>query len=109
MISKNTATDIALAYREMERAQELMDEIEKRRSRYEAPDIRDAFGRPSAGLQLGIPSSDSSRTLHNVPWELCRPVLEVHIAHHRQRIAILSEKARLELSRTADAAAEPTE
>ena len=98
MISQQTATDIALAYREIERAQELLEKVEKAIGDRGFPDIRDAFGRHQGGLQLGVPSGQSAHTLYNVPWNLCAPILRAHIAHHRSKIDALTELARLEIS-----------
>lgn len=96
MISKETAMDIALAYREIEVAEELLAQI-ARSIRAGAPDIRDAFGRLAGGLQLGVPSGDGGHRLFNVPWSLARPVIEAHVAMHRSKIAALNEKARHEV------------
>lgn len=98
-ISKDTAMDIALAYREIETAEKLLAEITESMNRSEAPDIRDAFGRHQNGLQLGVPSGNSGHRLFNVPWALCKPILEAHIAHHRASIAALTLKARKEMAR----------
>jgi hypothetical protein len=97
-ISKETAMDIALAYREIEAAEQLLKEVEDERTRYgKSPDIRDAFGRPVTGLQLGVPSGNNSQRLFNVPWNLCRPIIEAHIASKRALISALNEKALIEL------------
>lgn len=53
-ISKETAIDIAMAYREIETAEGLLAEITDTIGR-NPPDIRDAFGRRQDGLQLGVP------------------------------------------------------
>lgn len=98
MISKDTAMDIALAYREVETAENLLTEITEAMSRREAPDIRDAFGRHQGGLQLGVPSGNNGHRLFNVPWEICKPVIETHIASHRAKIAVLTEKAKIEIA-----------
>lgn len=92
-ISKDTAMDIALAYREIEVAEKLLAEIDEAAERREKPDMRDAFGRMTEGLQLGVPSGNSSHRLFNVPWSLARPIIETHIAAARSRITILTEKA----------------
>lgn len=97
MIKSETARAIALAYRELEVAEKLLAEITDTISRRIPPDIRDAFGRHVGGLELGVPSSDNSRRLFNVPWGLARPVIEAHIAQQKAIIAALSEKARLEI------------
>jgi len=98
-ISKDTAVEIALAYREVETAEALLADILKDKEPYDhkAPDIRDSFGRRQSGLELGVPSSETSRRLFHVPWSLCKPIIEAHIAHHRARIELLTAKAREEM------------
>lgn len=97
MITKKTAMDIALAYREVETAEKLLADIKEARERRGAPDIRDAFGRLQDGLQLGVPSGDSSHRLFHVPWSLAGPIIEAHIASQRAVIAALCETAASEL------------
>ncbi len=97
MISKETAIDIALAYREVETGEKLLSEIMESMNRREAPDIRDAFGRRSDGLQLGVPSGESGHRMFNVPWSLARPIIEAHIANQKAIILSLSEKVRFEM------------
>jgi hypothetical protein len=98
LISKETATDIALAYRELEAAEKLLTDVREASENFRHKDIRDAFGRVQHGLQLGVPSGDNSTRLFNVPYPLAIPVIETHIAHHKAKLAALSEKARQELS-----------
>ncbi|MUZ63520.1 hypothetical protein [Agrobacterium vitis] len=86
-----------MAYREIEAAEALLKEVTEALDNREAPDIRDAFGRPQRGLQLGVPSGDKSQRLFNIPWSVCRPVLELHIANHRAELAVLTEKAKAEI------------
>lgn len=97
MITKQTAMDIALAYREVETAERLLADLKEARSRHSAPDIRDAFGRLQNGLQLGVPSGENSHRLFNVPWSLAEPIIQAHIANQRAIIAALSEQAKAEL------------
>lgn len=97
MITKETAMDIALAYREIETATKLLAEITESLGRRAMPDIRDAFGRPQGGLQLGVPSGENGHRLFNVPWPLAKGVIEAHIAQQKAIIASLQEKARIEL------------
>lgn len=92
-ISRETITDLALAHREVDTAENLLAEISEAMSRRETPDIRDAFGRRHDGLQLGVPSGKDGHRLFNVPWTLARPVIEAHIAAQKAVIAALSEKA----------------
>jgi hypothetical protein len=93
MIGKETATDIAMAYREVETAEKLLAEIRDTISRREAPDIRDAFGRRQDGLTLGVPSGNNGHRLFNVPFPLAAPIIEAHIAQQRAVIAALSHRA----------------
>lgn len=97
MITKETATNIALAHREIETAGELLKQISEALAKGRNPDLRDAFGRPR-GLELGVPSSDTSRTLFNVPWSMAAPIIEAHIAAQRQVIVDLTVKAVAEAS-----------
>jgi hypothetical protein len=97
MITKLTATDIAMAYREIEVAEKLLADIVESIKRHELPDIRDAFGRRQNGLQLGVPSGHDSHRLFDVPWTLAKPILEAYIARQRNIVTALCEKARMEL------------
>lgn len=97
-VSKETAQDIALAYREVETAEKLLSEIVEAMQRRQSPDIRDAFGRRHDGLELGVPSGQGGHRLFNVPWRLAQVIIEAHIAKQRAIIAALSEKAKIEVS-----------
>ncbi|CAN7301166.1 hypothetical protein LJR231_001534 [Phyllobacterium sp. LjRoot231] len=97
LVSKQTAMDIALAYREVETAEKLLADISEQINRRETPDIRDAFGRRQDGLQLGVPSGNNGHQLFNVPWSLARPIIETHIANQRAKITALTELARSEI------------
>ena len=97
MLSKQIAQDVALAYREIEVAEKLLDEIDQALSRRETPDIRDAFGRRTGGLQLGIPSGSNAHQLFDVPWTLARPILVAHIAQLKGAIEALTVAALAEI------------
>lgn len=105
-ISKETATDIALAYREIATAELLLIEITDATGRYESADIRDVFGRRVEGLQLGVPSGKDSQRLFTVPWSMAQPIIQAHIAQKKAELALLNEKARIELDAGAAAPAE---
>lgn len=96
MIGKDTAQQIAFAYREVETAEVLLKEIDDALNRREVPEIRDAFGRHQGGLQLGVPSGNNSQRLFNVPWALARPIIETHITAQQAIIKTLSAKALIE-------------
>lgn len=101
MITIETATDIAMAHREIEAAEKLLADIEGAVDRFATKDIRDAFGRRQDGLQLGVPSGENGHRLFTVSWKLARPVIEAHIAECRSRLDALAMKAGHELSEAA--------
>ena len=106
LISKQVAMDIALAWRELEAAEELLKNVKELHSRHLGRDIRDVFGRRAEGMKLGVPSGENSHQLFNVPWEMCAPIIEAHIARQRHQIALLSRQALIE-AEGADVAVEP--
>lgn len=97
MISQETATDIAVIYRDIEAAETLLADVRQAIGNFEQVDIRDVFGRRRHTLEMGIPSGDSSRRILHVPYQLAIPVIEATIASHRARLAALKEKAKAEL------------
>ncbi len=101
-ISKETAQQIAYAYREIDAATELLDSITEALSRRQIPDIRDAFGRHRDGLELGVPTGGNGHRLYNVPWSMARPIIENHIAQQKAIVAVLSERALIEATGTTD-------
>lgn len=96
MISKETAQSIAIAYREIETAEKLLERVKETVDKTVIKDIRDVFGRATHSLQLGVPNGDSSQRLFDVPYTLAVPVIEAHIAHHHAILSALSEKAAIE-------------
>lgn len=97
-ISKETATDIAMAYREIETAEALLTSVTDYIDNWRGPaDVRDVFGRRVEGLELAVPSSGNSKRLFSLPWSLGKPVIEAHIAAQRALISALEAKARIEL------------
>ena len=108
LISKETAMDIALAYREIETASQLLADIIDAHSKSTVPDVRDAFGRPQGGLELGVPNGNNVRRCFQVPWALAQPILEAHIAQKRAKLATLCQKARFELGVDVDLTEEPS-
>jgi len=97
MITKETAHQITMAYREIEVGEKLLADIKKALRNREGPDIRDVFGRRQGGLQLGVPSGESGHRLFDLEWSLACPIIEAHIARQRAIVAALSETARAEL------------
>lgn len=95
-ITKKTATDIALAYREIEAGEELLAKVDEALKSRGDVDIRDAFGRRVGGLELGVPSGDRTTRMFNVPWPFARPIIAAHIEQQRQLIAALTEQAVIE-------------
>lgn len=96
-VSMETARAIAFAHREIEVAEKLLEDVEAAmaKSSFDQKDIRDAFGRRHDGLQLGVPSGSGHR-IFNVPFAMCRPIIEAHIANQRTLVKLYSEKAGVE-------------
>lgn len=97
MIKLETATDIALIYREIKVSEDLLSEIEKAQENSNPKDILDVFGRVQGNIEVGIPSGDSSRRIYRMQWRLAKPVIEAHIADCKAQLAALNEKAAMEL------------
>lgn len=97
-ISPETATDIAVIYRDIQAAEELLADVHKALDRFEQVDIRDVFGRRKHTLELGIPSGDNGRRILHVPYALAVPVIQATIAEHRAKLAALNIKAKAELA-----------
>lgn len=104
MITQQTATDIAVIYRDIQAAEELLAKVKAAISRMHDVDIRDVFGRRQYRLQLSIPSGERSSEILHVPYELAIPVIEATIASHRASLRALETKARAELEACADRA-----
>ncbi len=98
IITKETAIDIALAYREIEAAEKLLTDVRAAIDRFSGTDLRDVFGRRVDGLSLGVPSGENSRHCFTLPHSVALPILEAHIAHSRAKIVALTEKARGEMA-----------
>lgn len=99
MISMETATQIALAYREIETAEKLLAEVKEtvQRRGEVSRDLRDVFGRSHDGLELGVPCGDTSKRIFRVPYPLAATVIEAHIVAQRTLIKALHDKARIEI------------
>lgn len=98
MISYDTAFAIASAHQEIERAEKLLEDVQKGLRERTQPDVRDVFGRNQPGLQLGVPSGGNSHRLYHVDWNLCVPVLTAHIGSLRAKLSALNEVARQEVT-----------
>lgn len=104
MIGKQTAMDIALAYREVETGEKLLGDVRDAIDKFahRPVDIRDAFGRTQHGLQLGVTSGENGHRLFNVPYDVAIPIIETHIAQQRAKIALLTLQARAEMAGPSD-------
>lgn len=101
MISQKTAADIWNAYREIEAAEKLLEDMSKAATTWGAPDkfaptLKDAFGR-AQNLQLGIPMGESGHRLYSVSPALAEACIRAHIANKRAELVEANERARIEL------------
>lgn len=97
MISQETAVGIATAHREIRVARELLDKIEAGEREGRPPDIADYYGRPR-GLQLGVPTSDTTQRLFTVSHAAAKLILADHIERQRAEIERLSGVALAEVA-----------
>lgn len=98
MITQQTAYSIYACHREILCAKELLKTMEEH---IRDPDWhqlpKDAFGR-ARGLQLGVPSGESSHRLYDVPHRLATSVIRAHIAEQERKLVEVNEQARIELN-----------
>lgn len=106
VISKDTATDIALAYREIEAAEKLREDVVAALDRFSGKDLRDVFGRRVEGLTLGVPSGENSRQCFTLPHSVALPIIDAHIAHSRAKIVALAETAKAEIAQATQSKSE---
>lgn len=97
-ISQGTATDIALAYREIDAAEKLREDVAAAIDRFSGKDLRDVFGRRVDGLTLGVPSGENARQCFNLPHSVALPIIDAHIAQCRAKIVALTETAKAEIA-----------
>jgi hypothetical protein len=111
-LTNETIETIYHCRREIETAQKLLDELKKEEKRdpYDRrePTLKDSWGH-RRNLQLGIPSSDTGRTLYSVPWTLAKYVIEAHIAAKQKELAEAHVRARMELDGVVPVSAEGKE
>lgn len=100
MIKQETAARIWTAYREIETAKKLLDDMAKARDRIQpdlhAATLRDAFGHRRQ-LQLGIPCGENGHQLFDVSPVLAESVIRAHIETKHRELHEANECARIEL------------
>jgi hypothetical protein len=97
MITRNTASDIWRCHDEIEKGEKLLADMAALSTKWpEQKYLLDSFGR-ERGLQLGIPSGESSHRLYNVSTKLALSVIAAHIANQKAALAEANERARIEL------------
>lgn len=102
MITKKTAERIWIAYREIESAEKLLQDMAKIRERdgirdEHAATLRDAFGHRRQ-LQLGVPAGENGHCLFDVSAVLAESCIRAHVEHKRAELAEVNEAARIELT-----------
>lgn len=96
MLSKDTAGRIWNAYNEIEKGEKLLLEMEDLAKKYVVPpNPTDSFG-DRRDLQLGIPSSNTSRTLLNVRPDLAMVIIRAHVAEKKGVLVTLNAQAAIE-------------
>lgn len=100
MITKETCVKIYNCYEQIENANELMAnlaKIVKEDGEKQRPMLYNAFGERK-GLQLGVPSGDSSHYLYDVNTDLGVKIIEAHKKQYEERLVELMAIAKIELA-----------
>lgn len=96
LITKETAWEICKAYREIEAAKTLLEDLKKAKDEKREPNFRDPFGRKT-GLELGVPMDNGSHRLFNVEPNLAIKVIESHILNVTKELEQANLRASVEL------------
>lgn len=99
MITKETCVKIWNCYNEMDKAKKLISDMAETLKEDEdklTPTFENAFGE-KRGLQLGVPSGQSSHYLFNVNTDLSVKIIEQHIMQNEKRLEELKAIAKIEL------------
>ena len=92
MITRETATRIALAHAEIEAAEKLIEGIESE-GPSPLPDLRAGFVNPRGfryGIEMGVRTGDASMRTFDVSPVLALQVMRAHIENKTREIADLS-------------------
>ena len=84
MITKATAANIYNAHYEIEKAEKLLDELQKEMNKSGELKLSDAFGNKK-GLTLGVPTSSNSHSLYNVSESIAIAVIKQNIEDKKKR------------------------
>lgn len=96
MITKDIARLIFNAYTEIEQGGKMIEELKKSINEKGEFEIRDNWG-DSRGLELHIPTSQSSAKIRRVPIELALTVIEGHIQAQHKELDRLKEVCKIQL------------
>jgi hypothetical protein len=97
MISKNTARLVYNAYSEIESAEKMLLEMREKLNDEGEFELKDMWGN-SSGLELRIPTSQSSHTIKRVPFDLAVKVIKQHIVLQNQELERLETVCEVELT-----------
>lgn len=102
MLTKETCEKIWHCHREIEAANNLLNEIEEVLKRAEnhqdktPKGIEDVFGTSRSHLELAVPSGDTSKRLFQVSYDLAVPVIKAHIRKKEEQLAHIHDVILLE-------------
>ncbi len=96
MITKETCQKIWSCHDGIEKCHKLLADMKKELERTGDERLIDAFG-SKKGLQLGVPSGDSSHRIFNVRIDLAMKIIEAHIEDNETELIRLKSIAEIEL------------
>lgn len=97
MITKEVASLIFIAYREIEEGTKMIEELKKSINEKGDFEITDNWGN-TRGLELHIPTSMSSAKIKRSPFHIALDVIQEHIENQKKELERLKEVCRIQLA-----------
>lgn len=97
MITKEIAVKIYNCYREIEEGGKMIEELKKSINDKGDFELKDQWGN-SKGLELRIPSGQTSYSIRTVPFHLALDVIKEHTENQKVELERLKEICRVQLA-----------
>ena len=97
MITQEIARQIFNCHQEIKNGKAMIEELKKKLDENGEFKLKDTWGN-ERGLELRIPSSDTSYSIKQVPFHLALDVIQEHIANQEKELLRLREVCRIQLA-----------